>query len=85
MEASARVLATMVVLVHLAFVAFVGSRVYRAFFGPRASVGAGPKPERIGQARIFVVPNPSGRNAAYPGFADKLLWFRRLQRFADGD
>jgi hypothetical protein len=31
-----------------------------------------------------VVPNPSGRNAAYPGFADKLTWFRRLRRFADG-
>jgi TDG/mug DNA glycosylase family protein len=66
-------------------VAFVGSTVYRAFFGPRASGGAGPKPERIGDARVFVVPNPSGRNAAYPGFADKLVWFRRLQRFADGD
>lgn len=65
-------------------VAFVGSTVYRAFFGPRASGGAGPKPERIGQARVFVVPNPSGRNAAYPGFADKLTWFRRLRRFADG-
>ena len=65
-------------------VAFVGSTVYRAFFGPRASGGAGPKPERIGNARVFVVPNPSGRNAAYPGFADKLVWFRRLQRFADG-
>jgi TDG/mug DNA glycosylase family protein len=66
-------------------VAFVGSTVYRAFFGPRASGGAGPKPERIGDARVFVVPNPSGRNAAYPGFADKLVWFRRLERFADGD
>ena len=66
-------------------VAFVGSTVYRAFFGTRASGGAGPKPERIGQARVFVVPNPSGRNAAYPGFADKLVWFRRLQRFADGE
>lgn len=63
-------------------VAFVGSTVYRAFFGARASGGAGPKPERIGDARVFVVPNPSGRNVAYPGFADKLVWFRRLQRFA---
>jgi len=65
-------------------VAFVGSTVYRAFFGTRASGGAGPKPERIGDARVFVVPNPSGRNAAYPGFGDKLEWFRRLRRFADG-
>ena len=64
-------------------IAFVGSTVYRAFFGPRASGGAGPKPERIGDARVFVVPNPSGRNAVYPGFADKLVWFRKLKRFAD--
>jgi TDG/mug DNA glycosylase family protein len=66
-------------------VAFVGTTVYRAFFGPRASGGAGPRPERIGRARTFVVPNPSGRNAVYPGFADKLVWFRRLRRFADGE
>jgi len=64
-------------------VAFVGVTVYRAFFGPRVSPGAGPKPERIGDARVFVVPNPSGLNAAYPGFDDKLVWFRRLKRFAE--
>lgn len=63
-------------------VAFVGVTVYRAFFGPRVTLGAGPKPERIGNARVFVVPNPSGLNAAYPGFEDKLIWFRRLKRFA---
>ncbi len=76
-------LARLIARVQPRVVAFVGSTVYRAFFGPRASGGAGPKPERIGQARVFVVPNPSGRNAAYPGFADKLIWFRRLRRFAD--
>jgi TDG/mug DNA glycosylase family protein len=63
-------------------VAFVGVTVYRAFFGPGVTQGAGPKPERIGDARVFVVPNPSGLNAAYPGFEDKLVWFRRLKRFA---
>jgi TDG/mug DNA glycosylase family protein len=76
-------LARLIARVEPRVVAFVGSTVYRAFFGPRASPGAGPKPERIGDARVFVVPNPSGRNAAYPGFADKLVWFRRLERFAD--
>jgi hypothetical protein len=30
---------------------------------------------------VFVVPNPSGRNAAYPGFRDKLSWYRRLARY----
>jgi len=63
-------------------VAFVGVTVYRAFFGPGVTQGAGPKPERIGNARVFVVPNPSGLNAAYPGFKDKLVWFRGLQRYA---
>ena len=62
--------------------AFVGVTVYREFFGARASRGCGVKPERIGSARVFVVPNPSGRNAAYPGFRDKALWYRRLARMA---
>ena len=64
-------------------VAFVGLTVHRQFFGPAAGRGAGPKPERISGARVFVVPNPSGRNAAYPGFRDKLVWYRRLRRYAD--
>ena len=64
-------------------VAFVGVTVYRAFFGPRVSLGAGPKPERIGAARVFVVPNPSGLNAAYPGFDDKLVWFKQLKTYAE--
>jgi TDG/mug DNA glycosylase family protein len=65
-------------------VAFVGVTVYRRFFGASAPGGAGPRPERIGGARVFVVPNPSGLNAAYPGFRDKLIWYRRLARFAAG-
>jgi double-stranded uracil-DNA glycosylase len=77
-------LARLIARVRPRVVAFVGTTVYRAFFGPRAGGGVGPKPERIGHARVFVVPNPSGRNAVYPGFADKLVWFRRLARFADG-
>jgi double-stranded uracil-DNA glycosylase len=62
-------------------VAFVGIIVYRAFFGGAASGGPGPKRERIGTARVFVLPNPSGLNASYPGFRDKLIWFRRLRRW----
>jgi TDG/mug DNA glycosylase family protein len=27
---------------------------------------------------VFVLPNPSGRNRAYPGFAAKLHWYREL-------
>jgi TDG/mug DNA glycosylase family protein len=77
-------LARLIARVRPRVVAFVGSTVYRGFFGARAGGGVGPKPERISGARVFVVPNPSGRNAAYPGFEDKLVWFRRLERFADG-
>ena len=64
-------------------VAFVGRTAYREFVGPSASPGPGAKPERIAGAAVFVVPNPSGRNAAFPGFADKLLWYRRLRRWAE--
>lgn len=65
-------------------VAFVGTTVYRQFFGAAASPGCGLKRERIGTARVFVVPNPSGLNATYPGFGDKLVWYRRLGRYATG-
>jgi double-stranded uracil-DNA glycosylase len=64
-------------------VAFVGVTVYRAFFGPAASPGPGAKLQRIGAARVFVLPNPSGLNAAYPGFRDKLIWFERLRRYVE--
>src|SRR3954467_15309266 len=45
-------------------VAFVGISAYRTAFGrPRAKIG--PQDETIGGARIWVLPNPSGRTAAY--------------------
>ena len=64
-------------------VAFVGLSVYQTFFGLKKSGGAGPKAERIAGARVFVVPNPSGLNASYPGFADKLVWYEALREFVD--
>jgi len=43
-------------------VAIAGVTAYRKAFGdPQASTG--PQPERLGQARLWVVPNPSGLNA----------------------
>jgi TDG/mug DNA glycosylase family protein len=48
-----------------------------------ATPGPGPKPETIGRARVFVVPNPSGLNASFPGFAHKLVWFERLRAFVE--
>jgi len=74
-------LARLITRVRPQTIAFVGVTVYRAFFGPVASPGPGVKPQRIGDARVFVLPNPSGLNAAYPGFRDKLIWFKRLERY----
>jgi double-stranded uracil-DNA glycosylase len=62
-------------------VGLVGITVYTAVFGARAGGGPGPKPERLGGAPVFVVPNPSGLNASYPGFEQKLIWYRKLRRF----
>jgi TDG/mug DNA glycosylase family protein len=76
-------LARTIATIRPAAVAFVGGTAYRQFFGPSASGGVGAKPERIAGAPVYVVPNPSGRNAAYPGFNDKLVWYRRLKRWAD--
>jgi TDG/mug DNA glycosylase family protein len=49
----------------------------------RPTPGPGAKPETIGGAPIFVVPNPSGLNASYPGFAEKLVWYQALATFVD--
>jgi TDG/mug DNA glycosylase family protein len=62
-------------------VVFVGLGLYQAFFGLPASNGPGPKPERISGAEVFVVPNPSGLNASFPGFQHKLVWFEALAGF----
>src|SRR2546427_262748 len=64
---------------------FVGINpsVHSARVGHSAGPGPGAKPERLAGAAVFVVPNPSGRNAAFPGFADKLQWYRRLRRWAE--
>jgi double-stranded uracil-DNA glycosylase len=64
-------------------VAFVGVSIYRGFFRVMQGEGAGLKEERISGARVFVLPNPSGLNASYPGFKHKLIWFKRLREFAE--
>ncbi len=75
----ARVLARKIRRLRPAVVAFLGLGLYQDFFGHKSSGGAGPKPETIAGAAVFVLPNPSGLNAAFPGFADKLRWFRALR------
>ena len=67
-------------------VALVGITLYPIVFAgePRAALvpGPGAKPQVIGGARVFVVPNPSGLNATFPTFAAKLPWFVQLRAFA---
>jgi double-stranded uracil-DNA glycosylase len=59
-------------------VAVLGVGAYRTAFGrPRAVVG--PQPERVGGARAWVLPNPSGLNAHYQ-LADLAGAFADLRR-----
>jgi TDG/mug DNA glycosylase family protein len=68
-----------------AIVALVGVTVFRALFPNsrgRARTGAvalGPQKERLGDAEVFVLPNPSGRNANY-SYAEMRRAFRALGR-----
>jgi len=62
-------------------VAFVGVTLFRVVFARRASepVALGPQPETLEGASVFVLPNPSGRNANF-SYAEMLAAFRRLRR-----
>ena len=82
-EAGARLLTAKIARLRPQVVAFVGLSIYRDFFGKAATPGAGAKSEMISGARVFVLPNPSGLNASFPGFKDKLIWFERLRKFID--
>jgi TDG/mug DNA glycosylase family protein len=61
-------------------VAMVGVTVFRAMFpGRKDTVTPGPQRERIGDTEVFVLPNPSGRNANF-SYAEMLAAFRELKR-----
>jgi double-stranded uracil-DNA glycosylase len=65
-----------------AIVAMVGVTVFRAMFPARkGAVALGPQPERIGESAVFVLPNPSGRNANFT-YAEMLRAFRALRQFS---
>ena len=61
----------------------MGVTLYAQIFQTRSDGGPGAKPGRLGGAPVFVVPNPSGLNASFPGFAHKLIWYVRLRAFVD--
>jgi TDG/mug DNA glycosylase family protein len=61
-------------------VAMVGVTVFRAMFPDRKGpVRLGRQPERIAGATVFVLPNPSGRNANFT-YREMLAAFRALAR-----
>ena len=63
--------------------AFVGVTVFRELWPamacgkPPKAISCGPRPERIGGASIYVLPNPSGRNAHF-SYAEMLSHWRGL-------
>jgi double-stranded uracil-DNA glycosylase len=63
------------------WVAVVGLGAYRTAFGRPAAV-IGPQPARIGQSRLWLLPNPSGLNAHFqlPELAGE---FEKLRRAAE--
>lgn len=64
-----------------AVVALVGVTVFRAMFPDhRDAVSLGLQLERLNGAAVFVLPNPSGRNAAF-SYAEMLAAFRTLRRY----
>jgi TDG/mug DNA glycosylase family protein len=64
-----------------AVLALVGITVFRALFpARRGAVTPGLQPERLGDSAVFVLPNPSGRNANY-SYAEMLAVFKELETY----
>ena len=64
-------------------VALIGVSIYRSLFKIRAAerVSLGLQTETLEGARVFVLPNPSGRNANF-SYEEMLRAFRALRRAA---
>jgi TDG/mug DNA glycosylase family protein len=82
--AGAKVLRKKIRRVKPEVVAFVGVTLYRSVFGRRTGqpVTPGLQEERLEGARVFVLPNPSGRNAHF-SYAQMLDAFVQLRRMLD--
>jgi double-stranded uracil-DNA glycosylase len=79
-QAGGRVLAAKVARLDPRWLAVVGVTVYRTAFGHPAAK-TGPQDERMGETKLWVLPNPSGLNAHWP--APKLAEaFRELRQAA---
>ncbi len=60
-------------------VAFVGVSLYRWIFNAKGAVRLGPQRTTFEGAQVFVLPNPSGRNANF-SYGEMLVAFRKLRR-----
>ena len=60
-------------------VALVGVSLYRGIFGKKGAVACGLQEETFEGARVFVLPNPSGRNANF-SYREMLVAFRKLKK-----
>ena len=60
-------------------VVLVGVTLYRWIFGVKGAVTPGPQRLTFEDAAVFVLPNPSGRNANFT-YAEMLAAFRKLRR-----
>ena len=64
-------------------VALVGITVFRGLFPEhRGPVTPGLQAERLGESRVFVLPNTSGRNANF-SYREMLAAFRALERLVN--
>jgi double-stranded uracil-DNA glycosylase len=61
-------------------VAFIGVTVYRAVYRTHDPVSVGLQPDTFEGARVFVLPNPSGRNANYT-YMEMLDAYRTLTAY----
>lgn len=62
-----------------AVVVLIGVSLYRSLFARTGRVRLGLQRERLEEARVFVLPNPSGRNANF-SYVEMLAAFRKLRR-----
>ena len=81
--AGARVLRRKIRRVKPHIVALVGVSIYRSLFNVRSGthVSLGLQTETLEGARVFVLPNPSGRNANF-SYGEMLAAFRALRRIS---
>ena len=81
LRAGARTLRRKLLALRPRIVCFNGKGIYEVFAGHKCELGL--QAERIGDAAVYVMPCTSARAAAYRR-ADKLRYFRELQRLTRG-